>query len=108
MIRFNGERIAFFRQLASHIGPFAKYIKCIYNAEALQNILIQFKNNKKWTAAHVAAELEIVECFENDDFMKEMEGCLKDEEITPLHVACKVFSSSPLLSSFHLFVYDMS
>ena len=68
-----------------------KHIPSIYDAELLHNILIQFTSNPKWTAAHVAAELEIIDCFENVNFMKEMESCLKDEEITPLHVACKVF-----------------
>lgn len=81
----------FYRQLADHIGPFVRNIKSIYECDSLQNILIQFKNNPNWTAAHVAAELEIVECFENDNFMKEMENVLKEEELTPLHIACMVY-----------------
>jgi len=78
-----------FRQLADHLRPFVKYIESIYDVESLHNIILQFKNNPNWTASHVAAELEITECFENAEFMNEMENSLKSDDITPLHIACK-------------------
>ena len=87
-----------FRQLAVHLEPLVKNIPSVYEAELLHNILVQFENNPSWTASHVAAELEIVECFENVDFMKEAKSSLKEDGITPLHVACKVhFSALKLL-----------
>ena len=78
------------RQLADHLEPFVKHVASVYNADLLHDILIQFDKNPEWDASHVAAELEIIECFENADFMKEVEISLKDDGITPLHVACKV------------------
>ena len=75
-----------------------KYIESVYDVELLHNIILQFKNNPNWTASHVAAELEITECFENVDFMNEMENSLKSDDITPLHIACKV--SHQLIRSF--------
>ena len=76
--------------MADKIGPFVKYIESVYNVEKLQSIIAQLKANPKWTAAHIAAELELVECFESAGFMKEMENHLSEEELTPLHLACKV------------------
>lgn len=63
----------------------------------LQKIVECFKENPTWTAAHVAAELEIIECFDNQEFMEEMVKHLSQEELTPLHLACKV------ISCIHLF-----
>eukprot|EP00795_Rhopilema_esculentum_P009111 gene9111-16770_t len=83
----------FFLKMADKIGPFVKYIESVYNVEKLQSIIAQLKANPNWSAAHIAAELELVECFESAGFMKEMENHLSEEELTPLHLACKVNES---------------
>ena len=81
-----------------------KYIESIYDVESLHNIILQFKNNPNWTASHVAAELEITECFENAEFMNEMENSLKSDDITPLHIACKVW---PPVNKFLLVTFQL-
>eukprot|EP00794_Sanderia_malayensis_P008938 gene8938-9891_t len=78
-----------FFQLAERLAPFIKNIESIYKQEILNDILECFRLQPSWTAAHVATELELIDCFDNDEFMKDMERHLSEEELTPLHIACK-------------------
>ncbi|XP_041611995.1 85/88 kDa calcium-independent phospholipase A2 isoform X2 [Vulpes lagopus] len=78
-----------FQQYSSQLPPFYESSKHVLHTEVLQQLTDLIRNHPSWSAAHLAVELGIRECFHHSRIISCANNRENEEGCTPLHLACR-------------------
>ncbi|XP_020029207.1 85/88 kDa calcium-independent phospholipase A2 isoform X2 [Castor canadensis] len=78
-----------FQQYSSQLPPFYESSTQILHVEVLQHLTDLIRNHPSWSAAHLAVELGIRECFHHSRIISCANSTENEEGCTPLHLACR-------------------
>ncbi|XP_049740377.1 85/88 kDa calcium-independent phospholipase A2 isoform X4 [Elephas maximus indicus] len=78
-----------FQQYSSQLLPFYESSPQVLNVEVLQHLTDLIRNHPSWSAAHLAVELGIRECFRHSRIISCANSTEDEEGCTPLHLACR-------------------
>uniref|UniRef100_A0A2K6F0V3 85/88 kDa calcium-independent phospholipase A2 n=2 Tax=Propithecus coquereli TaxID=379532 RepID=A0A2K6F0V3_PROCO len=78
-----------FQQYTSQLPPFYESSAQVMHTEVLQHLTDLVRNHPSWSAAHLAVELGIRECFHHSRVISCANSRENEEGCTPLHLACR-------------------
>ncbi|XP_069855610.1 85/88 kDa calcium-independent phospholipase A2 isoform X4 [Dipodomys merriami] len=78
-----------FQQYSSQLPPFYESSTQVLQVDVLQQLTDLIRNHPSWSAAHLAVELGIRECFHHSRIISCANNTENEEGCTPLHLACR-------------------
>uniref|UniRef100_UPI0029533DF2 85/88 kDa calcium-independent phospholipase A2-like n=1 Tax=Panthera onca TaxID=9690 RepID=UPI0029533DF2 len=78
-----------FQHYSIQLPPFYESSSQVLHVEALQQLTDLIRSHPSWSAAHLAVELGIRECFHHSHIISCANSRENEEGCTPLHLACR-------------------
>ncbi|XP_053082758.1 85/88 kDa calcium-independent phospholipase A2 isoform X4 [Acinonyx jubatus] len=78
-----------FQHYSIQLLPFYESSSQVLHVEALQQLTDLIRSHPSWSAAHLAVELGIRECFHHSHIISCANSRENEEGCTPLHLACR-------------------